>query len=102
MRVGFSVEGMAVCWRKRKVVLIGTRKLVVWMMVSQEEVWGRPYSASTVGISADGKVVVTGSGDGTVQRWDAEKDEEMGGPLYCHESRVEGIAVNAVGSLVVS
>ena len=55
-----------------------------------------------VAISADGRVVVSGSRDKTVRLWDVESGSQIGEPLCGHNDWVETVAISADSRMVVS
>ncbi len=62
---------------------------------------GHSSSVNAVAVSADGRKVVSGSGDETVKIWDAESGEELC-TLSGHSDVVTAVAVSADGRKVVS
>ena len=65
-----------------------------------------PYSMGIASLSvcAKGKLVVSGSEDGTVQRWDMLTGEAVGRPMLGHPdgSRIDSVGIIRDGTLIVS
>ncbi|KDR70482.1 hypothetical protein GALMADRAFT_76143, partial [Galerina marginata CBS 339.88] len=67
------------------------------------EAFGRDLGWITfVAFSADGKYIVSGLADSTIQIWDAETRKTMGGPLRGHTDRVISVAFSPDGRRIVS
>jgi len=62
---------------------------------------GHEKSVMSVAISADGKLIVSGSWDSTVRLWDISGNP-IGQPLRGHENFVNSVAISADGKLIVS
>ena len=56
---------------------------------------------SSIVISDDGKLIVTGSKDKTVRRWDAKNDKAIGKPME-HSVEVWELAVSTDSNVIVS
>ncbi|KIJ38343.1 hypothetical protein M422DRAFT_176821, partial [Sphaerobolus stellatus SS14] len=56
----------------------------------------------TLGFSPDGRHIVSGSDDQTIQIWDAKTGEAVGEPLQGHKGRVLAVAFSPDGKYIVS
>ncbi|OJA14567.1 hypothetical protein AZE42_06365 [Rhizopogon vesiculosus] len=56
----------------------------------------------SVVFSPDGKIIVCGAGDGTIQLWDAETGKALGDPLRGHTASVRSVAISPDGHHIVS
>ena len=72
-------------WPKNQLVLHGHTSLV-----------------SSVAFSPDGRHIVSGSGDNTIQLWDAQTGGQVGNPLQGHTSLVLSVAFSPDGRHIVS
>ena len=69
--------------------------------VEEQRPGGHSYAVLEVGVSADGRRVVSGSGDNTVRIWDMEpgvEEQRLGEQSY----EVLGVTVNVAGRRVVT
>jgi WD40 repeat protein len=57
---------------------------------------------SSVAISGDGQFLVSGSQNGSVQRWQASPLRPLGSPLLGHGSGLAGVALSADGRTIAS
>ncbi len=55
---------------------------------------------TAVAFSPDGKIALTGSGDGTARLWDARTGSPIGSPLR-HEDQVEDVVFSPDGQIVL-
>ena len=62
---------------------------------------GHGYSVTSVAFSPDGKLIVSGSWDHTVQLWDIQGNP-IGQPFPGHEDSVTSVAISPDGKLIVS
>jgi WD40 repeat protein len=56
----------------------------------------------SVAFSTDGKRIVSGSYDQTIQVWDTKKLEQIGNPLSGHSSWVTSVAFSSDGRRIIS
>ncbi|CAG7853492.1 COMPASS-like H3K4 histone methylase component WDR5B {ECO:0000303/PubMed:19567704} Short=AtWDR5B {ECO:0000303/PubMed:19567704} [Serendipita indica DSM 11827] len=63
---------------------------------------GHQNGVTAVAFSPDGMRIVSGSGDKTIQQWDAETGQPMGEPLRGHESSVNAVAFSPDGTRIIS
>ena len=63
-----------------------------------------PRSIATLSVCWNGKIAVSGSKDGIVQRWDVLTGEAVGGPMLgdAESSEVYSVAISRDGTLIVS
>jgi WD40 repeat protein len=57
---------------------------------------------SSIAVSRDGRRIVSGSTDHTIQIWDAETATPIGSPLKGHRDAVDGVAFSANGEQIIS
>jgi len=57
---------------------------------------------SALAFSPDGKLLATGSWDRSVQLWDVETGQPIGGPLSGHSDTVNGLAFSPDGATLLS
>ena len=72
----------------------------VWPAV--QAVLHQSSGVGSVVFSPDGKYILSGSGDGTLQLWDAETGELVRPPLEGHQSWVQSVAFSPDGKRIVS
>ena len=53
-------------------------------------------------MNKDGKMIVSGSWDETLRRWDGESGAPVGDPLCWHHAWVSCIAISEDGTMIVS
>ena len=63
---------------------------------------GHEGEVTCLSVSKEGKVILSGSSDGTVRRWDGESGESLGEPLRGHKERVSSMTVSGEGKVVIS
>ena len=69
---------------------------------SQHVLQGHTQQVRTVAFSPDGRHIVSGSNDMTIQLWDAQTGGQVGNPLQGHTSSVNSVAFSLDGRLIVS
>ena len=76
------------------------------LLTSPDELHSNPIREviTSLSVCANGKLAVSGSADGTVQRWDMLTGEAMGRPMLGHarKSWVCSVAISRDGTLIVS
>lgn len=55
-----------------------------------------------IAMSKDRKVLVLVSSDNTVQRWDAQREEQIGDPICGHEDPAICVSVSSDGNVILS
>ena len=69
---------------------------------SQQVLQGHEGFVMTVAFSPDGRHIVSGSDDMTVQLWDAQTGAQVGNPLQGHTDSVMSVAFSPDGRHIVS
>ena len=68
----------------------------------QHALCGHLNTVLSVAFSPDGKRIVSGSRDKTIQLWDAETGEMLQPPLEGHKDEVQAVAFSPDGKCIVS
>ena len=63
---------------------------------------GHTFSVNSVAFSPDGKYIVSGSSDHTIQVWDAQTGSQLGNPFKGHTHSVWSVAFSPDGRYIVS
>ena len=84
----------------------GIAKLVVgqhhdWPR-NQQVLQGHKAEVNTVTFSPDGRYIVSGSYDSTIQLWDAQTSGQLGNPLQGHTDWARSVAFSPDGRYIVS
>ncbi|OJA17236.1 hypothetical protein AZE42_00167 [Rhizopogon vesiculosus] len=74
--------------------------IVKWPMTEKILHWH--CSVFSVAISPDGRRIVCGSQDGTIQVWDAETGEALGAPLELDPHHITSVVISSDGKRIVS
>ena len=69
---------------------------------SQQVLEGHDGAVNTVAFSSDGRHIVSGSDDRTIQLWDAQTGVQVGNPLQGHTDSVLSVAFSPDGRHIVS
>ena len=83
---------------------------IAQVAVGQQDDWpriqwvcqGYTFIVKSVAFSPDGRLIVSGSGDGTIQLWDAQTGGQVGNPLKGHTNSVNSVAFSPDGRHIVS
>jgi WD40 repeat protein len=97
--VFFSTDGT-------RMVSVSGNTLQLWNTVSGDPV-GKPLEGhsddvSSAAFSADGRLLVSASGDKTLRLWDAATGDPIGDPLRGHTAAVKTVAFSPDGKWIVS
>jgi WD40 repeat protein len=73
-------------------------------LIAHGEAHAPQYSnyVRSLALSRDGRRIVSGSTDRTIQMWDAETAAPIGGPLTGHRDTVDGVAFSVDGEQIIS
>ena len=63
---------------------------------------GHIFMVNSVTFSPNGRHIVSGSADNTIQVWDAQTDSQVGSPLQGHTDSVSSVAFSPDGRHIVS
>ena len=69
---------------------------------SQQVLQGHTHWIRIVAFSPDGRYIVSGSNDKTIQLWDAQTGSQVGNPLQGHTDSVHSVAFSPDGRHIVS
>ena len=69
---------------------------------NQQVLQGHTLQVNSVAFSPDGRYIVSGSGDRTIQLWDAQTGGQVGNPLQGHTDKVKSVAFSPDGRYIVS
>ena len=91
-------------------ILTGNFPNIANVARGQQEYWpsnqhvlqGHTSSVSSVAFSPDGRHIVSGSQDYTIQVWDAQTGAQVGNPLEGHTKSVNSVAFSPDGRHIVS
>jgi WD40 repeat protein len=97
-----GVFGVAATSDGRAVVSVGGQDVVVQRDDGVTVLKGHRRSAGAVVISADDRVLVTGSLDESIRRWSLATGEPLGAPLDAHAGTVWNVATSRDGQRIVS
>ncbi len=103
-----NVSGIAVAASGSTFFTAGERTLKLWKPASSNPIrsFGHPNTVNTLAYSKEGKLLVTGCGDGFLRLFDLEKGNQIrqinAHPLMNNEGAIYGVAFSPDGSQVVS
>ena len=100
-----EVKSVCVSWPKQRMYIASGTEIHVWSIESQKQLFvieGHTGPVYTVAISGDGQVIVSGSADNTVRRWDAHTGQPLGDPMEGHTDCVNTVAISGDGQVIVS
>ena len=84
-----------------KIAQVAVGKCIDWP-TNQLVVEGHTSSITSVSFSPDGRHIVSGSWDETIQVWDAQTGGQVGSPLQGHTGWVTSVAFSPDGRHIVS
>src|SRR6267378_1697431 len=84
-----------------QVVLVTSGHITAWPMC-QSVLLGHTDLVTSVAFSPDGKHIISGSSDKTIQMWDAETGKAVGAPFKGHTGQVNSVAFSPDGKHIIS
>ena len=84
-----------------RIAKVAVGKLDNWPK-NQQVLQGHTDSVNSVAFSPDGRHIVSGSYDSTLQVWDAQTGEQVGNPFQGHTSSVWSVAFSPDGRHIIS
>ncbi|MEU4223083.1 WD40 repeat domain-containing protein [Nonomuraea sp. NPDC026600] len=101
LRVQDGVEKIAISGDGRLVAGMGPHSVQLWRGIAPD-VAIRSFGITAADLSRDGDLLVTGSSDDQIQRWDARTGQKIGSPTEAGMIEVKAIGVSPDGEMIAA